>query len=65
MRRYVTATRQPRSDEDDWWYDPTAGATITVHEPDTRAHPIGLIDKHGNPIMAVIEPDPIGYVRHD
>lgn len=58
MRRY---TVRPRSH--DWWDDEPMLPHLTVYEPDDRPRPTGLLDHHGNELMAVDEREPIGFMR--
>lgn len=60
MKRYTIKPRQ--SEEYYEAYGPDFLAR-TIHEPDPGPYDTGLIDKHGNPILAHCEMPQIGFVR--
>ena len=47
-------------------YEPDAEDYLarTVYEPEPECIDTGLLDKSGNPIMAIDEMAPIGFVQH-
>lgn len=56
MKRYTT-----RSSDFPWWSPPFL-PHLTVFEPEPEPRPTGLVDHHGNEIVAIEERDPIGFV---
>ena len=56
-----------RSYDDAWDQDVEASASLarTVHEPDPTPYRTGILGPDGEPLWAVIELDPIGFIRRD
>lgn len=68
-RRYLTASRRVEAQDDpdkEWWEKDTNSLDLfdklVVHEPETRSRNSGILDAHGNPIIVIEEPEPIGFV---
>lgn len=62
MKRYVTLGRRPKAE---WEEVATASDYLarTVFEADPTPYQTGLLDAFGEPLWAVIESDPVGFVR--
>ena len=62
MRRYVT--RKPRAQwcEEDIEIWPHEQVSVTVFEDERSPAPTGILDKRGNELMAVEDPNPCGFV---
>ena len=61
-RRYFPARADSESDER-WFERDAKPMGLTVFEPDNTPQDTGLLDAHGNRLMAVSELDPIGFIR--
>ena len=61
-RRYIT---QPIAWEGlgEWERDSVLSSDLTVHVPDERPVPTGLLDPRGHKLYAINESDPVGFVR--
>lgn len=62
-RRYVVRAVR-RAVEDDWAWTETImpERDISVYETDRAPQPTGLLDSRGNDLLAVNEPNPIGFL---
>lgn len=61
MKRYVTMPRaRVRAEYDD---DVPLLPSLTVYEADNSPVDTGLVDHHGDPIMAVYDRSPIGFIE--
>lgn len=64
-KQYVSKVQKPTAwimDEDLFFCNPQS---ITIFEEDVGPEDTGLLDEYGNPIVAVYNREPIGFVIHD
>ena len=64
VKRYMTH-RPTRAADYEASPDAETYLARTVHEPDPAPYRTGLLDAFGEPLWAVVELDPIGFIRRD
>lgn len=53
----------PKTYDEEEWFDPTLGSTMIVLEIDEPFVETGLIDKRGHSIIALKQINPVGFIR--
>lgn len=57
-RRYVTAWEP----DGEWVYSEVERPSLTVFDQERSPQRTGLLDKYGNELLAVTDPNPIGFL---